>query len=122
MSLITSRLILTFLTDPRHSSSNVHSSFLSIGAGFRRAAVCENMIGVLPFRLMFLDRVAGASASDPAFLLMLRKRVLKSDEDEVVLIRLLVLDNEGVGVLLLLLKLFDSNERRKKKLSSTLRL
>lgn len=57
---MTSLVILIFLTHPKHKFSSVHSSFFSIGGGFLLTVDCdcENMIGVVDLRLMFLDKVA----------------------------------------------------------------
>lgn len=90
----------------------MHSSFFSTGAGFFLAAVCENTIGVLLFRLIVLDIVgvaAGASVSEwillllefldrkPLLLEFLVREARKSAAE--VLFRLMLLETEeGVGV------------------------
>lgn len=79
-----SLVIIIFFTHPSLSSSNVHSSFFSIGGGFFIAVDCEYMIGVAfgLLLLLFLEsdrRFAVEFASEPYFLLV-------------------SLDNEEIGV------------------------
>lgn len=60
---MTSLVILIFLTHPEYKFSSVHSSFFSIGGGFLLTVDCENMIGVVDLRLMFLDKEASGISS-----------------------------------------------------------
>jgi len=55
VSVRTSLVILIFFLHPKHKSSRVHSSFLSIGGGFSIPDEFEYMIGLLLLLLAFLE-------------------------------------------------------------------
>lgn len=94
--LMTSLVILSFLTHPKYKFSSVHSSFFSIGIGFFLTVDCENMIGVVDLLLLSLDNEAAGmfSSSEP-------KKVELSvgiSEVQYFVPLLLLLDNESALV------------------------
>ena len=106
--------MVIFLTAPKQSSSNEHSSTFSTCFGFFLAVELENIIGVV----LILFGVCIGEELVVAFRLTLRFNDSNIPDDRLLFRRMV-----GVGVWLLLLLLCPSNEvDRTKKLSSTLRL
>lgn len=77
ISLVT----LIFFMHPKQSSSSVHSSCFSIGAGFSKPEEFENMIGVVLLRLPLFD----SSGEDDIESMLLRPLLTREVTDSVLL-------------------------------------